>query len=661
MKHIFGRIVAYIALYFSVIFGIFVLQFTKGQLFSVTLGAMTITGRQERTEAGKTTPLLPLHIVSNGLDLYISEQNPVYAVDDEKNTVTLKVLEYKIDENENRFSVHCSEKIVMSFFSEERGESVTLRIEASLPENIQTVMLPWKITQNAGIERSNGKIFVRSGKKQYAFIGSFGFNTETQEITEQSEIPHLELGKMQPVAYYKAYLPFRELDIHAISEMVQSSVEVYEKTTDSFALAALNAGQQALSAKKINEKTAAAYIAEMGRRNTLFEALQKAPAQTLAKSARTYFTSPFYGNVQETHAGLAADDAKKRELYSSLIKSNNPAIFEYEDLIPFLTDRGDKHSIEELFRMTEQIDINTFTVRQAAGILSAYIDCSRYYPDKKAVFENMLPFCEKKITKALLLIDEGLYLSGDGVYIDSATSLISSQILMRYGAIQSEVWQSVARMLVTSLLRYSGESAGLPTGFTVTGENDQLGLIADDSSILDAGILYPLVIPENSWYPHAQSSLALQAEPGIWAWTCAKDIEVLEKTAKTLVLRIRFPAAHSHYLTLHGIQSFYRIELYGIPFRSDSRFEMYNSSGYAYNAAAKILYLKMVHKNEYETIRLSLGTPPWSKPASTSPIIRNPPSDTATVPPAGSDSAQTPPPDTGEASTKPAEPERSEN
>ena len=55
--------------------------------------------------------------------------------------------------------------------------------------------------------------------------------------------------------------------------------------------------------------------------------------------------------------------------------------------------------------------------------------------------------------------------------------------------------------------------------------------------------------------------------------------------------------------------------MYGIPFRSDARFEMYNSSGYAYNAGSKILYLKMRHKSEYETIRLSLGSAP-QEPAS---------------------------------------------
>ena len=571
---------------------------------------MTVTGRQERAESGKMIPLLPLHVVSNGLNLYISEQNPVYAVDEGDITSALRVLAYQFYESEARFSVHCSDDVVISFFSERRGDVDSLMVEAVLPEGIKRILLPWKITQNAGIERADGKIFVRSGKKQYTFTGSFGFDTDGENTAAQFEEPHLVLAKGQPFASYKTYLPLEELDITTIPSMVQASAESYTAALNSFSSAVVHAGTQALSSKRITEKTLIAYIAEMGQRGKFAGTMETAPAQTLARNVRTYLSNPFYDNVQETHVGLIADDAKKRERYAALITDNSLEIFEQDGLIPFLTDRGSRRSIEGLFRLIEKMDVAQLNARQAAGVLEVWLDCTHYYPERKTLFEDLLPVCEKKITDALLLIDEGLYLSNDGTYIDSVATLASARILMRYGTEQSSVWQSVARMLVTSLLRYSGESAGLPVGFTVTGsKSTQLVITADDSDVLDAGTLYPLLKPDNSWYPHAQS-LALQAEAGIWAWTCAQNIEVLENTSKTLVLRIRFPEGQSHYLTLHGIRPFYRIEMYGIPFRSDARFEMYNSSGYAYNAGSKTLYLKMRHKSEYETIRLLLGSAP---------------------------------------------------
>ncbi len=575
---------------------------------------MAVTGRQERTEAGETLPLLPLHVVSNGLDLYISEQNPVYAVDESDSVSALRVLAYQFYEAEARFSVHCSDDVVISFFSERRGDIDSLMVEAVLPAGIKRVLLPWKITQNAGIERADGKIFVRSGKKQYTFTGSFGFDSDRENTAAQLEGPHLVLAKAQPFASYKTYLPLEELDITTIPSMVQASAESYTAALNTFSSAVIHAGTQALSSKQITEKTLTAYIAEMGQRGKFAGAMEAAPVQTLARNLRTYLSNPFYDNVQGTHVGLAADDAKKRELYAALIADNSLEIFEQDCLIPFLTDRGTKRSIEGLFRLIEKMDAAQLNARQAAGVLEVWLDCTHYYLERKALFEDLLPACEKKITDALLLIDEGLFLSNDGTYIDSAVALTSARILMRYGIEQSQVWQSVARMLITSLLRYSGESAVLPIGFTITGsKSTQLVITADDSGMLDAGILYPLLMPDNSWYPHVQS-LALQAEAGIWAWTCAQNIEVLENTSKTLVLRIRFPEGQSHYLTLHGIRPFYRIEMYGIPFRSDVRFEMYNSSGYTYNAGSKILYLKMRHKSEYETIRLLLGSAPQSTP-----------------------------------------------
>ncbi|MEL3905441.1 MAG: hypothetical protein P1P65_00175 [Treponema sp.] len=616
MKHTIGRIAGYTVLYLCVILGIFILQFTKGKTFSVTVGAVTVTGRQERTEAGEEIPLLPIHIVSNGLDLYISEQNPVYAIrTEDKNTVALAVRGYSIQES--GFSIQCSEDVMLSFFSEDQGEFDTLRIEAALPEHITQVLLPWKITQNAAIERDGGKIFVRSGKKQYTLTGSFHFNAEIPGTPEQQEVPHLVLGKMQPVAYYKTYLPFQGLDITAIPAMAEASAETYSQMVERFTAAVINAGKQALSSKKINEKMIAAYMAEMGRQNMFSAALEAVPAKLLAKDMKTYLTNPFYNNLQQTHTGLVSADTKQRELYAGLLKAHDVQIFEHEGLIPFLIDRGSKNSIQDTLSLIETADPAGLTARQAAGVLSVWLDYSRLFPDKKGVSDDILAACEKKLEKALVLIDGGLYLSNDGAYIDTADSLMTAQILLRYGALRSAVWQAAARMMISSLLRYAGEFAVLPAGFTITGRDTaQVGLIADDSRMLDAGMLYPLVLPDNSWYPHAQS-LAVQAEPGIWAWTCAQEIKVLENTAKTLTLRIRFPEGASHYLTLHGIRPFYRIELYGIPFRSDARFEMYNSSGYAYNANSKVLYLKMRHKSEYEIIKLSLGKPPQPKPVET--------------------------------------------
>ena len=66
--------------------------------------------------------------------------------------------------------------------------------------------------------------------------------------------------------------------------------------------------------------------------------------------------------------------------------------------------------------------------------------------------------------------------------------------------------------------------------------------------------------------------------------------------------------SYTHYLIVNGIEQFRAIYIYDIAFRSDYRFETYNSSGYIYQPATKSLLLKSRHKSDIENIRLIYTT-----------------------------------------------------
>ena len=55
---------------------------------------------------------------------------------------------------------------------------------------------------------------------------------------------------------------------------------------------------------------------------------------------------------------------------------------------------------------------------------------------------------------------------------------------------------------------------------------------------------------------------------------------------------------------VRGITPFLRIQIYNMDFRTDPRFEIYNSSGYIYRSAAQSLLLKSRHRDQREVIRL---------------------------------------------------------
>ncbi len=78
---------------------------------------------------------------------------------------------------------------------------------------------------------------------------------------------------------------------------------------------------------------------------------------------------------------------------------------------------------------------------------------------------------------------------------------------------------------------------------------------------------------------------------------------------------VKFPVNNTHYMIIKGIEPFTGIQLYGVNFRTDPRFESYNSSGYVYDSTTKTLLLKMVHRTETENVVLIYRQPEPVQPA----------------------------------------------
>lgn len=71
-----------------------------------------------------------------------------------------------------------------------------------------------------------------------------------------------------------------------------------------------------------------------------------------------------------------------------------------------------------------------------------------------------------------------------------------------------------------------------------------------------------------------------------------------------VTISIDFPLSQTHYVILNGIEQFRTIYIYDMAFRTDPRFETYNSSGYVYQAATETALLKSRHRSKLERIRL---------------------------------------------------------
>jgi hypothetical protein len=602
-KNLSRRILLLSVLYIGIIFGIFALQFTSGNTFSVSLGLLRVSGSSGTDASGKSVPTLPLHVAANGIDFFLDDQNPLMAYTSENSGTPLKVTGIKSSDNPPRFTVSFRDGVSVVFGSEKRGDSDIVSVSATVPVKYQKIVFPYKITRSARVEKKDSLTLVSVGKRQYLFKGS------QIQAPSSTGTWSLAIQRASPVVYYQSYIPSKGLSVDELDSLPGSSAAAYSSAQEHFASKALESFKKSVDSGTLSEPLVAAYIAEMGRIGMYDAALEAIPESYRNGSSRTYLTDTFLDNLVRTYSGLVIREKDERTDLSRKLTENNPACFEFPALVPYLYDRDDTLLLKDVSRVAAAIDVSTITALQAAGILEAAGDYASYLPAEQNALTPLADSCERKIKASLVRMKDNLYVSDDGKLINTADSLRIARILIKYGTRADPGWTAAGRLLVTSLVSFAGDQPSLPSSFAIEGEGDNAGIVARSDKVLDPSTLYPLVLPENSWYPRSVS-LSRQAGSSVWAWTSAQSISVSKPTADSLKISTRFPQGETHYMVLRGIKPFSRIQIYGLDFHSDDRFETYNSSGYVYNADTKTLYLKMRHKSEYEDVVL------WFSPAS---------------------------------------------
>ena len=86
---------------------------------------------------------------------------------------------------------------------------------------------------------------------------------------------------------------------------------------------------------------------------------------------------------------------------------------------------------------------------------------------------------------------------------------------------------------------------------------------------------------------------------------CAKDITYTQAAETGLTLSVDFPEGQIHHVIFKGIPKFNTIYIYNMAYRTDPRFETYNSSGYVYKEEGYTLLLKSKQKQEVETVQMT--------------------------------------------------------
>lgn len=601
MKHVARRVFFLSALYICIIFGIFFIQFTNGRAFSLSLGSMLVSGARVMGDDGVERPELPLHLGVNGLDLYFDDHEKLLAWSSDKSSVALDLIDF--GEKDSGFEIRFSGGVSVLFRADRRGDTEILGVTAEMPRKYSRVTIPYRIARSARLEKKDSLTLVSAGKAKYSFSQPQSFTaTGTQRLA---------ISRAAPTVYYQTWRPAKGLVIEELAGIPGASDKTLQANVERFAANALTSFRAAINSGTYDEGLAVDYIAEMGRVGMYHAALEAIPVSFSAGSARTWRSSTFLNHLEKTWATFSSEERNERSRLARLLGESNPELFEFPSLLPYLVDRGSSVLFDDIGKFAASIDITAVSSLQAAGILESVLDAPVTAPVIAASLSALSDSCERKLQSSLWRVGDLLYLSDDGSIVDTATTFRVAAVLSRYGANMpgKSAWKYAGNLLASTLLDFAGNRAEFPARFTLTGTaQEKTGIVAKTDRILMPADSYSLIMTSNSWLPHVVSFASSDA-PGMWAWTSAKAVSLSRPQPDMLRIETRFPQGETHYMVIRGIKQFRRIQIYGMDFRTDPRFESYNSSGYRYDEETETLYLKMRHKSEYEEVTVWLGAP----------------------------------------------------
>ena len=238
-------------------------------------------------------------------------------------------------------------------------------------------------------------------------------------------------------------------------------------------------------------------------------------------------------------------------------------------------------SVKKLLTNASAVEISERTLQQAVGILNVY---NELYQKNVELANILAPAASKaveKISSSCAIDENSITIVENGIFLSVVQAVQAGDAVLCYGeTTKNASLIAGGRLIITSYLKESS-SFDLKT----------------------LGELYPIVVHDNYFYPHF-AVLAFNDGRAVWAWTCAKNISYENDNQGSITLNIDFPLSYTHYAIISGIECFQTIYIYDLAFRTDARFETYNSSGYVYQNDSKSLLLKSRHKSQVEQIRL---------------------------------------------------------
>lgn len=567
-----------------IIIGIFVLQFRTDSTIIKKIGNLQITLEAQNEQDGVISYKNKARISYNGINFFFDEQNPAsIKKDGNESALTLVGVEQS---EELSVTLNFSEDVKVTFELASEDPSSSLAILSDLPEGISDFAMPYSYSSNMTVQKVEKDSIVFGGKRNAWELAGHSVRAGYFDFTPRNYLATYSI--------YDANQKFTFDDI--VNEPIANAAE-FSKNLAQLKRNLISAFENNNVESNISEQVAVSFVAAQAETGNFTRAVELVPDSVKKSKQRTYLSAPYFNTLEDMNVNLekAMKDYERRIADSA--DKGSLDLFTVHKIADFIYMSQQPKIVTKLLTNAATTDPENLTIAQISGILQVYSDLKELSSPYAAILEPVLEPGIERITDACKYEGNILTISENDTFLSVNQAVETGIALLRYGKVSAnETLEKAGYAIVNS---YLSESSSF--------------------DLRTLSNLYPVVAYDNIFYPHFQKIDEADGKT-IWAWTCAKSIK-LNRSKEEYNFTIDFPEGDTHYIIIKGVPVFNLIYIYDMSFRTDPRFETYNSSGYVYKRPSETLLLKSRHKTEFEKIRLVYQE---SKPAP-APVVEEAP------------------------------------
>lgn len=582
-------------IYLAVIAGLLFLQFSSGERFARTVGAMSVSGSRFTPSEGDGVGIRSVRLAFRGLVLEFSEDAGL-VVETSTELIELPPVDIAYGEDEVVVYFGNDVELVAQDLSHEYGE-LHLRFDiGSHAGPASRVSVPFQLNSDTTVlgDDPGSIVSVQAGDQTYFFTapGQSVIDPTNRKIVLAGTNAEQTIRYVQASTDGRSVVNtyFRDGDLWIGAGDMETIIDefvaaAYEGWSNGRYASSSGTWRTPDGTSAFSEKTLVAYLAEAWSRDEYERAFaEMRRAADLHPDELGLLSAVYVGSLDRARTQFIAADADLAERVRDLLQAGDARLFETPDLFQFAAGHVGLDLYEALLEFAATVPLASVEVRTAVSMVREYALSPT--PEERAgeATARFAQLIDDRILPALVHADGGFFVQTSPGQVDVMTSLIAGKALEADGIARNDEQRTmIGRNLIRSAIEREGDYGLLPATLHVRG-----GSVEREEGWIDPAAVYPLLV-ENPNYPQVVTLLEFGV-PGAFV-TAAVPVTAVEITEQTWRFRLTYPRLRTHYVIVHGAPAVRQMELFGQQWRDAPDFEAY-SKGRHYVASSQTLLVK---------------------------------------------------------------------